>query len=39
MNVEIDVSQQLSNNLTKEIEILQKENVSLKNETRWKIFS
>ena len=34
MEVEIDVNQKLSDELTKEIEILQKENVTLKNEAR-----
>jgi len=34
MEVEIDVNQQLSDELTKEIEILQTENVNLKNEVR-----
>ena len=34
MEVEIDVNQQLSDELTKEFEILQTENVNLKNEVR-----
>ena len=35
----LDAIQKLSDKLTKEIEILQKENVTLKNETTWLISS